>query len=232
MRALRRLHDFGYAHRDIKPGNILRRPKQHDWTLIDFGCSAPIGMFLLQVTISAGRCFEFPVLIEGKCHDRAPGQVKRCLRYRIFDCVTLASHPAGTTASLSLSLKYAAPEVVRAYEAGHKTISVDAAVDIWAVGVIAFELLTQDRAFPSHNMSLRDSDQVAQEAIAGRAPLPWEGSSAATKQRLIKLRGLRRTVRRCLERNPARRPTAAALLQSLDHTFDNMSTRGTDWSTE
>ena len=46
VRALQRLHNFGYAHRDIKPGNILRRPKQHDWTLIDFGCTAQIGAYL------------------------------------------------------------------------------------------------------------------------------------------------------------------------------------------
>ena len=43
VRALKKLHSFGYAHRDIKPGNILRRHKQHDWTLIDFGCTAEIG---------------------------------------------------------------------------------------------------------------------------------------------------------------------------------------------
>jgi len=43
VRALKKLHSTGYAHRDIKPGNILRRPKQHDWTLIDFGCAAQIG---------------------------------------------------------------------------------------------------------------------------------------------------------------------------------------------
>lgn len=43
VRALKKLHSTGYVHRDIKPGNILRRPKQHDWTLIDFGCAAEIG---------------------------------------------------------------------------------------------------------------------------------------------------------------------------------------------
>ena len=43
VRALARLHSCGYAHRDVKPGNILRRPNHHDWTLIDFGCTAQIG---------------------------------------------------------------------------------------------------------------------------------------------------------------------------------------------
>lgn len=54
---------------------------------------------------------------------------------------------AGSTARLTLSLKYAAPEIIAALEAGCHTIHVDAAVDIWAIGVIAFELLTGERAF-------------------------------------------------------------------------------------
>ena len=52
VRALRRLHSCGYAHRDIKPGNILRRPKQHDWTLIDFGCTAQIGTPMPALSLS------------------------------------------------------------------------------------------------------------------------------------------------------------------------------------
>lgn len=43
VRALQKLHKAGYAHRDLKPGNVLRRPRLHDWTLIDFGCAARIG---------------------------------------------------------------------------------------------------------------------------------------------------------------------------------------------
>ena len=49
---------------------------------------------------------------------------------------------------ISYSLCYAAPEVVAALEAGKKQLEVDAAVDVWALGVIAcapdtlFALLT------------------------------------------------------------------------------------------
>jgi serine/threonine protein kinase len=40
---LKDLHEAGYAHRDIKPGNIMWLPRKKRWTLIDFGCAARIG---------------------------------------------------------------------------------------------------------------------------------------------------------------------------------------------
>ena len=40
---LKLLHAAGWVHGDLKPGNVLRRPRLHSWTLIDFGCTAKIG---------------------------------------------------------------------------------------------------------------------------------------------------------------------------------------------
>lgn len=37
------LHRTGWAHRDLKPGNIMLLPKKLKWVLIDFGISARIG---------------------------------------------------------------------------------------------------------------------------------------------------------------------------------------------
>ena len=36
------LHAAGYVHRDIKPGNIMWLPSRNRWTVIDFGCAAPL----------------------------------------------------------------------------------------------------------------------------------------------------------------------------------------------
>ena len=46
LKTVKALHEEGYAHRNIKPSNILQRDKQHDWMLSDFAASCPVGMLL------------------------------------------------------------------------------------------------------------------------------------------------------------------------------------------
>jgi len=132
---------------------------------------------------------------------------------------------AGKTAPLHCSLKYSAPEVVDVLEAGDSKLVVDPATDIWAVGVIAFELLTGEVALPLAGLGPAEAEQLALDAIAGRTPLPWEGSQSELW--LPKLGGPRRTVTRCLERTPSQRPSAQALLQSWEHQLDSMHSQRT-----
>lgn len=65
---------------------------------------------------------------------------------------------------MSFTLKYAAPETVQAFRRGDSTCSADPAADVWAFGMICFELLTHQPfygAFCSSKsvMELLDSDR-------------------------------------------------------------------------
>jgi serine/threonine protein kinase len=120
---------------------------------------------------------------------------------------------------MSLSPGYAAPEVVLAYRARQRTTIAHPSVDMWALGVIAYEMLTKQRTF--------GANATAEEMIArtaGPDPLPWEDTSPAALSQLRELRGLKRAILQCLDRDPAKRPTSEALLQSWNHMFDSTRT--------
>ena len=55
--------------------------------------------------------------------------------------------PSGQAVPPAYTLSYAPPEVLVAAEAGHGGIVADASQDVWALGVVAFELLTGTKAF-------------------------------------------------------------------------------------
>lgn len=60
--------------------------------------------------------------------------------HKLVDCRQLRQLPqtAGKMENISYSLCYTAPEVVAALAAGQKQIRADPAVDVWALGVIAY----------------------------------------------------------------------------------------------
>lgn len=122
---------------------------------------------------------------------------------------------SGTMAELSnVSLDFAAPEIVRALEAGKTQMKVEASQDVWALGMVAYELLTRSRAFPSGMAQQDICDQ-----ITGRAMLPWE-NEATKRKRLLQLKQLKPSVLACLSRNPAERPTAEELHASWIRTLN------------
>ena len=60
-----------------------------------------------------------------------------------FGCVARI----GAQAPLNFTLTYAAPEVIHEFLAGKQSIQASPALDAWALGVMAFELLTGAPAF-------------------------------------------------------------------------------------
>ena len=89
--------------------------------------------------------------------------------------------------------------MLAAQEAGERTVTAAPAADVWALGVVAFETLSQSRTFP---VSCPSTTIRAQ--ICGREALPWERPGGADA-----LRTAKQSVLQCLKRDAAARPTAA-----------------------
>ena len=122
--------------------------------------------------------------------------------------VQVASCAAGEEASKQCSLAYAAPEVLRSY-AARKPIAADPAVDIWALGVVAYEALTDSVVFPPSARASRDACAAAHSS----APYPWE---SGRRDKQLSQCNLCEVVVACLARDPSARPSARELLAHID----------------
>jgi eukaryotic-like serine/threonine-protein kinase len=80
--------------------------------------------------------------------DIKPGNVMwlpRQIRWTLIDFGCVAR--AGTRAPIRFSMAYAAPEAVRAMQAGQNSIVVNAALDAWSIGILAIEMFIGEPVF-------------------------------------------------------------------------------------
>jgi serine/threonine protein kinase len=78
-----------------------------------------------------------------------------------------------------------------------------AAVDVWALGVIAYELFTREPVFRPGA-----TDGEARDALMGRSEMPWE-NTVRRPLHAPELTAVRQTVLACLARSHSERISAA-----------------------
>lgn len=114
------------------------------------------------------------------------------------------------------TLTYCPPEALRAEKLGEK-FEISEAVDIWALGVMSFELLACINPF------VHLSYLNVEERLCGQRPLPWEEEGYRAKQLLQWLGVMQDTVLACLKRDPSQRPSAANVCQACSLAVMNVA---------
>ena len=164
--ALEAAHEQGIIHRDLKPANIKVR---HDGTVkvLDFGLAKALD----PAAASSPEAMNSPTIT-------SPAHLRQ------------GYGAAGTEAGMILgTAAYMAPEQARG-------TAVDKRADVWAFGVVLYEMLTGQRLF----MGATVSDTIA--SVLTREP-DWSTLPAVTPPSIRKL------LRRCLEKDRKRRLTDA-----------------------
>lgn len=173
-RAVGHAHAQQICHRDLKPSNILLGPQQQPF-VTDFGLAKVLGG--PAPTVAATEA----ALDQAETQALLPG-----------DASTVAGYQPGTP-------PYMAPEQ---YEQGVGPVGPP--TDVWALGVILYEMLTGQRPFAGSSRA-----ELHEPICRGQLPRPRQIAAGAD-------RGLEKIVLRCLEKQPhARYASANELADAL-----------------
>jgi serine/threonine-protein kinase len=176
--ALETAHEHGIVHRDLKPANVKVRD-DGVVKVLDFGLAKALDANASGATAGGAEATNSPTMIR--------------LRQGYGEAGTEMGVILGTAA-------YMAPEQA-------KGKAVDKRADVWAFGVVLYEMLTGRRLFdPSRSSgsprasSRGDADSIA-DVLASvlRDEVRLDALPATTPPRLLRLIG------RCLERDPKQR---------------------------
>ena len=180
---LRALHEAGIVHRDLKPANVLLEARDGappTAKIADFG--------IARVSTDATE----PVQRPQRGRSGQPGEVDPA-----GATVEASTAGAGKPAAGAVALTeagmivgtpiYMAPELLYGGEPLPSS-------DMWSFGIMACEVLTGKRPFAA---------SPVEQALAGRMSMPPSVDATALEPASAEL------LRRCLERDPQRRPTAA-----------------------
>jgi serine/threonine protein kinase len=180
VRALAYAHERGLVHRDLKPENVMLT-RSGVIKVLDFGIAR-----LLRASGPDEEDAGDGVPDRAADPDSGP-----------------ATLPPGTRSSALIgTLPYMSPEQMNAG-------AIDARSDVWAAGIMLFELVTGRHPMPTfsvaHLMRIADTDE------------PMPGVREAMPDRAADIGALAGVIERCLIKDPRRRtPSARALLAELE----------------
>lgn len=155
------MHAAGIVHRNLKPSNVMWLPQQNRWAVVDFGCAAAIG------SVSPARytlAYAAPEFV-ATCNDLSCNVHQQHQDAMQCNCSPeLGRHPEQASAAGSpngrLAIATGGP-----YSSERRILAASPASDAWAVGVMAYEMLSGASAFDFVKNG-REGVRVCQHCLA------------------------------------------------------------------